>query len=113
MRRVFILAVLGAVMALAAAPFAQDAPIAIKAETLIDGKGGVRTNVTIVVRDGKITSIGPSTQVPDGRISIRYWPVPSVTPDRTLSISAGLAASTVTLGSTAPDASLTTPVIDA
>jgi hypothetical protein len=38
---------------------------------------------------------------------MRYWPLPSVTTDRTFSISAGLDASTVTPGSTAPDASLT------
>ena len=42
---------------------------------------------------------------------IWYMPEPSVTADRTLSISAGLAASTVTPGSTAPDASLTTPAM--
>src|SRR6185503_3902928 len=47
------------------------------------------------------------------RFSMRYWPVPSVTTDRTRSISAGLVASTVTPGSTAPDESLTTPVMDA
>src|SRR6185436_9789720 len=40
-----------------------------------------------------------------------YWPVSSVTTERTFSISAGLDASTVTPGSTAPDASLTTPAI--
>src|ERR1041385_3834889 len=40
-----------------------------------------------------------------------YWPVPSVTVARTFSMSAGLDASTVTPGSTAPDASLTTPLI--
>src|SRR5688500_17094985 len=44
---------------------------------------------------------------------IRYWPPPSVTAVRTFSIRAGLDASTVTPGSTAPEASLTTPVIDA
>src|SRR5678810_1184940 len=43
----------------------------------------------------------------------RYWPDPSVTTVRTFSISAGLAASTVTPGSTAPDASLTVPEMDA
>ena len=42
---------------------------------------------------------------------MRYCPVPSVTAVRIFSISAGLAASTVTPGSTAPDASLTTPLI--
>src|SRR5262245_59446122 len=44
---------------------------------------------------------------------IRYWPAPSLTAVRIFSISAGLAASTVTPGSTAPDASLTAPAIDA
>src|SRR6185503_10694814 len=44
---------------------------------------------------------------------MRYWPVSSVTTDRTFSMSAGLDASTVTPGSTAPEASLTRPVIDA
>ena len=44
---------------------------------------------------------------------MRYWPEPSVTAVRAFSISAGLEASTVTPGSTAPDASLTTPVMDA
>src|SRR5688572_10095759 len=42
---------------------------------------------------------------------IRYWPDPSVTEDRTFSIRTSLAASTVTPGSTAPDESVTTPVI--
>src|SRR5262245_9161479 len=44
---------------------------------------------------------------------MRYWPEPSVTALRTFSMSAGLAASTVTPGSTAPELSLTIPVIDA
>src|ERR1700691_2099595 len=43
---------------------------------------------------------------------IRYWPLASVTAVRTVSISTGLAASTVTPGNTAPDASLTVPEID-
>src|SRR5688572_1758670 len=42
---------------------------------------------------------------------IRYCPDPSVTTDRTFSINAGLLASTVTPGSTAPDASRTTPAM--
>ena len=42
---------------------------------------------------------------------MRYWPVASLTTERTFSINAGLAASTVTPGSTAPEASLTTPAI--
>src|SRR5258705_10548325 len=44
---------------------------------------------------------------------MRYWPVASVTTDRTLSIRAGLAASTRTPGRTAAEVSLTTPVIAA
>src|SRR5262245_8755314 len=40
-----------------------------------------------------------------------YTPAPSVTTVRVFSISAGLEASTVTPGSTAPEASLTTPEI--
>src|SRR5437016_4189201 len=40
-----------------------------------------------------------------------YRPAPSETAVRTFSISAGLAASTVTPGSTAPDVSFTTPAI--
>ena len=47
------------------------------------------------------------------RCSIRYWPLLSETTVRTVSSRAGLAASTVTPGSTAPDVSRTTPVIDA
>ena len=56
----------------------------------------------------KVTMYSPAR-----RSTMRYWPLPSVVADRTFSISAGLAASTVTPGSTAPDGSLTMPVIDA
>src|SRR4026208_1671486 len=44
---------------------------------------------------------------------MRYVPDSSVVADRTFSISTGLAASTVTPGSTLPDESFTTPVIEA
>src|SRR5688572_17754974 len=44
---------------------------------------------------------------------IRNSPLPSLTAVRTFSISAGLAASTVTPGRTAPDVSLIKPVMDA
>ena len=44
---------------------------------------------------------------------MRYWPLPSVVAVRTFSMSAGLDASTVTPGSTAPDVSRTVPVMDA
>src|ERR1051325_6989107 len=42
---------------------------------------------------------------------MRYWPVVSVMTERTFSMSAGLVASTVTPGRTAPDVSRTTPVM--
>src|SRR4029453_3407374 len=42
---------------------------------------------------------------------MRYWPLPSVTPVRVFSINAGLEASTVAPGRTAPELSFTTPVI--
>src|SRR5205085_64517 len=37
---------------------AQDQPIAIRAGLLLDGKGGAKRNVTIMVRDGKIAAVG-------------------------------------------------------
>src|SRR5215510_3836956 len=51
--------------------------------------------------------------MPGTSASIRYWPASLVTTERTFSINDGLAASTVTPGSTAPDESRTTPAIDA
>src|SRR5689334_22942468 len=44
---------------------------------------------------------------------MRYWPVSLLTTERTFSINAGLAASTVTPGRTPPETSLTTPVMAA
>src|SRR4029453_6268078 len=49
--------------------------------------------------------------MPGRRLTILYWPVPSVTAVRVFSIRAGLEASTVTPGSTAPVASRTTPAM--
>src|SRR5437016_5108994 len=51
--------------------------------------------------------------MPGRRSTIRYWPVSSLTTERIRSMSTGLAASTVTPGSTPPDASRTTPVMAA
>src|SRR6267142_1338971 len=51
--------------------------------------------------------------MPGRRSTILYWPCASVTTVLTFSISAGLAASTVTPGSTAPEESLTAPTMDA
>src|SRR5262245_1534249 len=50
---------------------------------------------------------------PARRSTMLYWPLPSVVADRTFSIRAGLDASTVTPGNTAPDESRTVPVRDA
>jgi imidazolonepropionase-like amidohydrolase len=47
---------------MAASP--QNAPIVIRAGTLLDGKGGVNRNVSIVVEGSKIKTIGPSNQTP-------------------------------------------------
>jgi hypothetical protein len=58
-------------------------------------------------------SVNVTVYSPGRRFSIAYCPVPSVTVDRTFSMSAGLDASTVTPGSTAPDASRTSPLIAA
>src|SRR2546423_13749199 len=51
------------------------------------------------------------TYVPGGTSVIRYWPVPSLTTVRVFSMRTGLAASTLTPGRTAADASRITPAI--
>ena len=61
----------------------------------------------------KPVSVNVTVYDPGRRSMMRYWPAPSVTTVRTFSMSAGLAASTVTPGNTAPDVSLTTPAMDA
>ena len=58
----------------------------------------------------KPVSLNVSEYVPGFRPVMRYCPAPSVTAVRTFSMRAGLDASTVTPGSTAPDWSLTVPV---
>ncbi len=84
----------------------------------------LRSALTVAVND-PVSSIPSRLTVPKPvraketlytpalRSTMRYWPVPSVTAVRTFSMSSGLDASTVTPGRTAPDASLTTPVIEA
>src|SRR5439155_26100170 len=56
-------------------------------------------------------SVKVTVYVPGRKSMMRYCPVPSVTPERTFSINAGLDASTVTPGNTAPEVSLTVPVM--
>jgi hypothetical protein len=58
-------------------------------------------------------SVNVTEYLPGSRLMMRYCPVPSVTAERVFSMRTGLAASTVTPGSTAPEASLITPLIDA
>src|SRR4030095_1243283 len=57
----------------------------------------------------KPARLNVTVYVPGCRFSMRYRPAPSVVAVRTFSMSAGLAASTVAPGSTAPELSLTTP----
>src|SRR5580700_3115238 len=52
---------LNVVLLLAVAAYAQNQPVAIRAGTLLDGKGGVQHNVEIVVEGGKIQKIGPAS----------------------------------------------------
>ncbi|HEY2824816.1 MAG TPA: amidohydrolase family protein [Gemmatimonadales bacterium] len=63
MRRVF------AVLALTLMPaglHAQGAPVVIRAAKMLDGRGGSRANVDVVIRDGKVASIGPKARLPAG-----------------------------------------------
>jgi hypothetical protein len=75
------------------------------------------TNDPVSSMPSRLTVLKPGTvnvtaYRPGCRFSIRYWPLSSVTADRSFSISAGLAASTVTPGSTAPEVSRTAPAMD-
>jgi hypothetical protein len=56
-------------------------------------------------------NVNVTEYVPVGNATMLKRPSPSVVTVRTLSINAGLAASTVTPGSTAPDVSLTRPAM--
>jgi imidazolonepropionase-like amidohydrolase len=50
--------ILTAVLVICSAAYAQEQPIVIQAGTLLDGKGGVQRNVSIVVQGSKIEKIG-------------------------------------------------------
>jgi imidazolonepropionase-like amidohydrolase len=63
MRPRFSVALLS-MLGLAATLSGQSAPTMIKVGTLVDGKGGVQRNVTIVVEGSKIKSIGQSAEKP-------------------------------------------------
>src|SRR5678816_806950 len=78
----------------------------------------VLVNVPVSSIPSRLTVLSPvnvnvTEYTPGRRSTMRYWPEPSVTALRTFSMSAGLAASTTTPGSTAPELSFTMPVIDA
>src|SRR6185295_14447908 len=78
----------------------------------------VATNRPVSSTPSHFTVLKPASEtvteyVPGRKSTTRYWPVPSVATDRAFSIITGLATSTVTPGSTPPDASLTTPVMAA
>ncbi len=51
-----------AALAVPAPAFAQDSAIVIKADTVLDGKGGTLTNTSLVVQGGRITKIDPKAQ---------------------------------------------------
>lgn len=51
-------------LGLASLSFAQNSPTTVRVGTLLDGRGGVQHNVTIVVDGAKIRSIGPSAATP-------------------------------------------------
>src|SRR5262252_2709404 len=68
----------------------------------------------VTVMPSRFTVLKPVSEkvreyVPGVSSVMRYWPLPSVIAVRTFSIRAGLEASTVTPGSTASEASRTTP----
>ncbi|HYM11907.1 MAG TPA: amidohydrolase family protein [Bryobacterales bacterium] len=60
MRRFTITPIL--VVLAAAAALAQDSPVVIRAGTLLDGKGGVAHNVSLIVRRGRIAEVTPKAR---------------------------------------------------
>ena len=60
---------IAALLFAATVPLTAQEPIVIRIGTLIDGKGGVQRNATVVVEAGKIKSVGQATQ---GRVSYDF-----------------------------------------
>lgn len=56
--RAFICAILFASLSSASMVMAQDRPVVLKASTVLDGKGKILRNTTIVVEGGKIARVG-------------------------------------------------------
>jgi len=78
--------------------------------------GGRLEAVVVPKIPSRLTVLNPDKEnvteyVPGRRSTMLYRPAPAVIAVRVFSISAGLAASTVTPGSTAPDESCTSPEI--
>src|SRR5580765_5513650 len=78
----------------------------------------VAVNEPVSSTPSRLTVVNPPNvnvieYVPGRRSTMRYKPAPSVTALFVFSMRTGLAASTVTPGSTAPEASFTTPAIEA
>ena len=48
--------------------FAQQRPVTIRADVVLDGKGGIVRNATIVVRGGRIESIGQTGSTASGEV---------------------------------------------
>jgi len=98
-----------------------DSPVTVTVSSSAPSRSSaltVATNVPLSSMPSRLTVAKPGSEnvteyKPGRRSTTRYCPVSSVTAVRTRSIKAGLAASTVTPGRTAPDVSLTTPVIAA
>jgi imidazolonepropionase-like amidohydrolase len=56
-----VLGVACAALLVTAAIFAQSPPITIRAATVLDGKGGVTRNATLVIEGSKIQRVGPAS----------------------------------------------------
>src|SRR5439155_7673374 len=58
----FVGAFVAAMFTLPVAAFAQDGPVVIRADTVLDGKGATLTNTGIVVQGSRIVRIDPAAQ---------------------------------------------------
>ena len=58
----FVGAFVAAMFTLPVAAFAQDGPVVIRADTVLDGKGATLTNTSLVVQGSRIVRIDPAAQ---------------------------------------------------
>src|SRR5215831_5358162 len=89
--------------------FSATWPIFIS--TLIGAVKFVSSTMSVRRTVANPVSVNVTVYVPGRRSTSRYWPASFVVVDLVFSISAGLAASTVTPGRTAPVTSFTTPAM--